>query len=156
MGSLSSVEVFSDNERRPNAQEQQRPDNDGIKGLVFGLLPMATDPTALLSRWLLLGVEFPLNTAQFLFGVACHDLILAGTLADGKCCWGLVLHSLGGPAQKRFGNFGGFSYGNDQHCRTVLRCNLRRGQLQQGEPSTKRCKYWSSVSEMETGGTVVA
>ena len=25
-----------------------------------------------------------------------------------------------------------FTYGVDQHCRTVLGCNLRRGQLQQG------------------------
>ena len=74
---------------------------------------MATDPTALLYRklfrWLLLGVEFPLNPAEFLFGVACHDLTLASTLAEGKDCWGLVVPSLGGPAQKRFGDFGGFT-----------------------------------------------
>ena len=49
-----------------------------------------------------------------------------------------------------------FAYGVDQHCRTVLGCNLRRGQLQQGEHLTKQCKYWSSVSNMETGGTVAA
>ena len=49
-----------------------------------------------------------------------------------------------------------FAYGVDQHCRTVLGCNLRRGQLQQGEHLTKQCKYWSSVSNMETGGTVAS
>ena len=49
-----------------------------------------------------------------------------------------------------------FTYGVDQHCLTVLGCNLRRGQLQQGEHLTKQCKYWSSVSNMETGGTVAA
>ena len=49
-----------------------------------------------------------------------------------------------------------FTYGVGQHCCTVLGCNLRRGQLQQGEHLTKQCKYWSSVSDMETGGTVVA
>ena len=49
-----------------------------------------------------------------------------------------------------------FAYGVDQHCRTVLGCNLRRGQLQQGEHLTKQCKYWSSVSNMKTGGTVAA
>ena len=57
------------------------------------------------------------------------------------------------PAEKCFG---GFAYGVEQHCRTVLGCNLRRGQLQQGEHLTKQCKYWSSVSDMETGGTVAA
>ena len=49
-----------------------------------------------------------------------------------------------------------FTYGIDQQCHTDLGCNLRRGQLQQGEHLTKQCKYWSSVSDMETGGTVVA
>ena len=49
-----------------------------------------------------------------------------------------------------------FAYGVDQHCHTLLGCNLRRGLLQQGEHLTKRCKHWSSVSDMETGGTVVA
>ena len=95
----------------PNTQKQQRPDNNGIKGLVFWLLVIGTNPTALLhrrlSRWLLLGVEFPLNPAEFLFGVACNDLILASTLAVGKGYLGLVLPSLGGPAcQQRMMFFG--------------------------------------------------
>ena len=61
---------------------------DGIKGLLLGLLVIATDPTALLyrrlSRWLLLGIQLPLYSAEFLLGVACHPLILASTFAVGK------------------------------------------------------------------------
>ena len=49
-----------------------------------------------------------------------------------------------------------FTYGIDQHCRTVLGCNLRRGQLQQREHRTKQCKYWSSVSDMKTSGRLDA
>jgi hypothetical protein len=49
-----------------------------------------------LPKWLVLSVEFPLNPAEFLFGVTCHDLILASTLAVGKGYLGLVLPSLGG------------------------------------------------------------
>ena len=90
-------EVLSDEERRPNAQEQQRPDNDGIKGLVFGLLVIAAHPAALLHgrlpSWLLRGVEFTLNAVEFLLGVACRALILASTFAVGKGFLGLPYQS---------------------------------------------------------------
>ena len=70
MSLLSWVEVLSDEERRTNAQQQQRPDNNGIKGLVFGLPFVAPDPTALLcrrlARWLLLGVQLPLYAVELL------------------------------------------------------------------------------------------
>ena len=76
----------------PTALASPRPDNDGIKRLVFGLLVIAAHPAALLlgrlPSWLLLGVEFPLNAAEFLLGVACHALILASAFAVGKGCLG--------------------------------------------------------------------
>jgi hypothetical protein len=36
-----------------------------------------------------------------------------------------------------------FTYGVDGHCRTLVACNLKRQQLQQGEHLVKQCKYWS-------------
>ena len=35
-----------------------------------------------------------------------------------------------------------FTYGVDAHCRTLLACNIRRKQLQQGQHLTKTCKLW--------------
>ena len=70
--------------RSNNAQKQQRPDNDGIKGLVFGLPIVATDPTALLcrrlSRWLLFGVQLPLYAVELLFS---WGLIQSSIMATG-------------------------------------------------------------------------
>ena len=39
-----------------------------------------------------------------------------------------------------------FTYGIDQHCRTLVAYNLRRGLLQQGEHLLKRCEHWAWVS----------
>ena len=36
-----------------------------------------------------------------------------------------------------------FAYDMDAHCRTLLACNIRRKQLQQGQHLTKTCKLWS-------------
>ena len=36
-----------------------------------------------------------------------------------------------------------FAYGMDAHCRTLLACNIRPKQLQQGQHLTKTCKLWS-------------
>ena len=36
-----------------------------------------------------------------------------------------------------------FIYGVDQHCHTMVGCNLRQKQLQQGEHLKKRCKLCS-------------
>ena len=38
-----------------------------------------------------------------------------------------------------------FTYGVDQHCHTMVGCNLRQKQLQQGEHLKKRCKLWAST-----------
>ena len=38
-----------------------------------------------------------------------------------------------------------FAYGVDQHCRTVVGCNLRQKQLQQGEHLNKRRKLWAPL-----------
>ena len=89
-------------------------------------------------------------------GDTCSGTWLSPCRASSSLVPALGLTRLRNPAQKCFGDFGGFVYGVDQHCLTVLGCNLRRGQLQQGEHLTKQCKYWSSVSEMGTGGTVPA
>lgn len=42
-----------------------------------------------------------------------------------------------------------FTYGVDGHCRTFPACNLRRGQLQQGEHLLKRCEYWSWTCSLD-------
>ena len=49
-----------------------------------------------------------------------------------------------------------FAYGVDGQCHTLLGCNLRQAQIQQGEHITKQCRHWSSVVEMEGKGTVAA
>ena len=36
-----------------------------------------------------------------------------------------------------------FAYGTDANCRTLLACNIRRMQLQQGQHLTKTSKLWS-------------
>ena len=86
-------------------------------------------------------------------GDTCSSTWPSPCRASSSLVPALGLIRLRNPAEKCFG---GFAYGVDQHCTTVLGCNLRRGQLQQGEHLTKQCKYWSSVSHMKTGGTVVA
>ena len=37
-----------------------------------------------------------------------------------------------------------FTYGVDQHCHTMVGCNLRQRQLAQGDHLKKSCKLWSS------------
>ena len=42
-------------------------------------------------------------------------------------------------------------YGVDQHCHTLLGCNLRQRQLQQGEHLTTKCKLWAPTWQKEMG-----
>ena len=42
-----------------------------------------------------------------------------------------------------------FTYGVDQHCHTMVCCNLRQKQLQQGEHLKKRCKLWAPTWQKE-------
>ena len=44
-----------------------------------------------------------------------------------------------------------FTYGLDQHCHTLLGCNLRRQQLQQGEHLTRKCRLWAPTWQKEMG-----
>ena len=44
-----------------------------------------------------------------------------------------------------------FSYGVDAHCHTLLACNLRQKQLQQGQHLKKRCKLWAPTWQKEVG-----
>ena len=44
-----------------------------------------------------------------------------------------------------------FTYGVDQHCHTMVGCNLRQKQLQQGEHQKKRCKLWAPTWQKEVG-----
>ncbi|QNI97973.1 hypothetical protein [Synechococcus sp. RS9902] len=44
-----------------------------------------------------------------------------------------------------------FVYGVDQHCRTMVGCNLRQKQLQQGQHLKKRCKLWAPTWQQEMG-----
>ena len=44
-----------------------------------------------------------------------------------------------------------FTYGVDQHCHTLVGCNLRKKQLQQGEHLKKRCKLWASTWQTQVG-----
>ena len=44
-----------------------------------------------------------------------------------------------------------FSYGVDRHCHTLVGCNLRQQQLQQGEHLTKRCQQWAPTWQKEVG-----
>ena len=43
------------------------------------------------------------------------------------------------------------TYGVDQHCHTLLGCNLRQQQLQQGEHLKKKCKLWAPTCQKEMG-----
>lgn len=38
-----------------------------------------------------------------------------------------------------------FTYGVDAHCRTLVACQLRQQQLQQGQHLTKQCRHWAAV-----------
>ena len=40
----------------------------------------------------------------------------------------------------------------DQHCHTIVGCNLRQKQLQQGQHPKKRCKLWAPTWHKEMGG----
>ena len=42
-----------------------------------------------------------------------------------------------------------FTYGVDQHCHTMVGCNLRQKQLQQGQHLKKRCKLWAPTCQLE-------
>ena len=44
-----------------------------------------------------------------------------------------------------------FGYGVDSQCHTLLGCNLRQGQLQQGQHLKKRCKLWAPTWQKEVG-----
>ncbi len=44
-----------------------------------------------------------------------------------------------------------FTYGVDAHCRTLLACNIRRQQLQQGQHLTKTCKLWAPTWQSTAG-----
>ena len=44
-----------------------------------------------------------------------------------------------------------FVYGVDQHCQTMVGCNLRQKQFQQGEHLKKRCKLWAPTWQREVG-----
>ena len=44
-----------------------------------------------------------------------------------------------------------FAYGVDQHCHTVVGCNLRQRQLAQGDHLKKRCKLWAPTWRAEVG-----
>ena len=44
-----------------------------------------------------------------------------------------------------------FTYGVDPHCHTLLGCNLRQQQLQQGEHLKKKCKLWAPTWQKEMG-----
>ena len=40
-----------------------------------------------------------------------------------------------------------FRHGVDQHCRTLVGCNIRQKQLQQGQHLIKTCKQGSNVAK---------
>ena len=44
-----------------------------------------------------------------------------------------------------------FTYGVDQHCQTMVVCNLRQRRLQQDEHPTKRCNQWTPTWRQEVG-----
>ena len=44
-----------------------------------------------------------------------------------------------------------FAYGVDQHCHTLVGCNLMQKQLQQGEHLTNRCQQWAPTWQKEVG-----
>ena len=44
-----------------------------------------------------------------------------------------------------------FAYGVDKRCHTMVGCNLRQKQLQQGEDLKKRCKFWAPTWQKQVG-----
>ena len=44
-----------------------------------------------------------------------------------------------------------FAYGIDQHCPTLVGCNVRQKQLRQGDHLTKRCTLWAPTWQKEHG-----
>ena len=44
-----------------------------------------------------------------------------------------------------------FAHGVDRHCHTVVGCNLRQPQFQQGQHLKKRCKLWAPTWQKEVG-----
>ena len=44
-----------------------------------------------------------------------------------------------------------FAYGVDQHCHTMVGCNLRQKQLQQGQHLKRRCKLWAPTLQKKVG-----
>ena len=44
-----------------------------------------------------------------------------------------------------------FCYGLNQHCHTLLGCNARQRQLQQGDHLKKKCKLWTPTWQKEFG-----
>jgi len=44
-----------------------------------------------------------------------------------------------------------FCYGVDQHCHTLLGCNARQKQLQQGDHLKKKCQLWAPTWQKEFG-----
>ena len=49
-----------------------------------------------------------------------------------------------------------FIYGVDQHCHTMVGCNLRQKQLQQGQHLTHCCRNWKAPHQVETGPAMAA
>ena len=44
-----------------------------------------------------------------------------------------------------------FTYGVDQHCHTMVGCNLRQKRLQQGQHLKKSCTLWAHFSGSSQG-----
>ena len=44
-----------------------------------------------------------------------------------------------------------FAYGVDGYCRTMVACNLKQQQLQQGDHLIKRCRHWSPTWQDQAG-----
>ena len=68
---------------------------------------------------------------------------------------GLGLRRRAGPAElegwRGLNNLQYFIYGVDQRCHTMVGCNLRQKQLQQGEHLKKRCKLWAPTWQKKVG-----
>jgi hypothetical protein len=44
-----------------------------------------------------------------------------------------------------------FRHGVDQHCHTLVACNIRQKLLQQGQHLTKACKLWAPTWQSTAG-----
>ena len=44
-----------------------------------------------------------------------------------------------------------FRHGVDQHCHTLVACNIRQQLLQQGQHLTKTCKLWAPTWQSTAG-----